>query len=352
MSQTALRLGDVLNIHIPEHEPMRCLAKIYKRKKNEVIVLKCQNQIARENSKTAHRILQHKVSFRDEEKDFIEDSIAELVDLLIHGDWKHKDSQTQKEKQQRKWLDLWHTQIEKHHDMRQNEVSIMVRDVANQPEYEPEMDVTEIGHHIHEITHTPAIVQYPTLQLEPLEEPAHEHNENRSKVFSTRDIPSSTQFMEHTKCPLKKLPVSSSSDVPSDGGKLTPSQVSVSAENIGLDVFLSTSQRHILNYIISYIWRLCAIFQLQHGTVISRDDAGNPREQSVIQFKMLLGARFPLPRYQDVSHIAIPFTFILSQFMCVFLGPSLSLTLVFVVTLGGWCWSGARPKKLQDMKTK
>ncbi|KAJ5263395.1 hypothetical protein N7478_011000 [Penicillium angulare] len=350
MSRTTLRLGDVLCINIPEHEPMRCLAKIYRIKKNVVFAVKCQNQIARKNSRTAHRILQHKMSFRDEEHDVIEKSIAELVDLLIHGNWKHNDSQTQKENLHQKWLDLWHARIQRHREMRQIEASILDLDIANRPEYEPETDVSKIEDHIHEITHVPAIIQYPTLQLEPGEKSTHEHNEIVNTFFSTRDT-TGTDVMEHKKCPIKKLRVPSFSDITSDDGQL-PSQVSLSTENLGLDVSLSTNQQHMINYIISTIWRLCAVFQLQHDTILSRDDAGNPQEQSIIQFKMLLGARFPLPRFQDVSHIIIPFTYVLSQFMCIFLGPSLSFTLVFVAALGGWCWSVVRPKKLQNMKTE
>lgn len=340
MAQITVKLGDILHIHIPEHESMKCLGTATKGNKKKVEAVQCKLPLGQDRIKRVHVILQHNMTFLNKEHDLIENNIQELVDLLFRCE-NHVGVREQKQEHVEKWRNLWHAQLKEHHDMRRTEENQITLNLFDQYVSEPQIDLPEIQNEIHEIAHIPAIIQYPALRLESSPEPTEIHSTPRS----IQDDKNTNNIQHSSNDAVDLLPESAPSEVLSDGLQLKPGQALLSTDNHAPSVFISANQRLIIEHIISTILNWVAIFQIKCATILCRDGAGNPQRQSVIQFKMLLGARFSLPSFQDYANFIIPI-FVISYLMFVVLGPYLSFTLVSLVSLGYWCWSGPRQKNL------
>ncbi|KAJ6021189.1 hypothetical protein N7540_006693 [Penicillium herquei] len=144
-----MKLSDVLNFDIDEHQRVKCLAKTMKG-------IQCANPMALGKSNRAHVILQHVMTFQDQEHDLIEKYIQELPDLLMHGERKHANGEFQKQERRAEWLQMWHTTLDENRQLHEE----IQENTSN------DLDFLESG--LQEAPSLPAITQHAGTSSEAL----------------------------------------------------------------------------------------------------------------------------------------------------------------------------------------
>ncbi|KAJ5657564.1 uncharacterized protein N7484_001213 [Penicillium longicatenatum] len=333
MTEQTVKLGDIIGLEIPVNGKWTCLAKTRKQER-------CQHPVAMSKCKDACNILQHKMTFQMTERDLIQTHIKKLVELLFLKGCKHSDIEDQMSEQLTKWLDLWLAELEEP-SVRQRHQSYDSAIALDEPEQsEPEAIVPD--HRPHVITHIPATILYPTLPLEtsPVSTNAP-FLSTAEPIYLNRTI--SLNSTENVSGQMTEIAKTSQSHVLEHDAPLRPNQTS-SHENMGLGVIFSPNQLGVINIILQIGLQFCAFFQIQQGSIISRDGPGNKRSESFLRFKLIFGAEFIPSKILTTPWVMIPLVISLSQIMYILIGPWLSFMLFVFVALVGSCSSETMEK--------
>ncbi|KAJ5813774.1 uncharacterized protein N7503_000524 [Penicillium pulvis] len=329
MAEQTIKLGDIIGLEIPANKKWTCLAKTKQQRR-------CQHVVATSKCDKARAILQHKMTFQESEHDLIGFHIKQLVNLLFHNGIQHPNIKGQMKEQETKWLDLWRAEL-KH----RAESNGSAADV-DEPEQFPSEGAMTQYHEPDAIAQLPANVGYPTLPLETSQVPT-DTSFHTTAIASYLNRTVTLDITEDVSDQRAEVATASQPSVVGYDGPLAPNQTS-SHESLGLTVFFSPNQLEMINIILHFGLQLCAFFQIQYGTFISRDGAGNKRTESRLRFKLIFGMDLTLSEILTSPWAIFPLFVALGQFMYVLIGPWSSFMLFLFVALVGSCWTGTQDK--------
>ncbi|KAJ5557023.1 hypothetical protein N7494_000938 [Penicillium frequentans] len=327
MAEQTIKLGEVIGLEIPANETWTCLAKTQQQ-------CRCQHVVATSRRDEAIRILQHKMTFRESEHDLIESYMKQLVTLLFNTN--HPDIEHQKSEQETKWLDLWRTELKNRMERHENAIE------HDEPEKFPSEGAITQEHEPHAIAQIPAIVPYPTLPLETSQMPT-DASVHTTAISSYLNRTVTLDITEDVSDQTAEVATASQPSIVGYDAPLAPNQTS-SHDNLGLSVFFSPNQLEMINIILHFGLQLCALFQIQYGTLVSRDVAGNKRTESFLRFKLIFGVDFTVSEILTSPWAIFPLFAVLGQLMYILIGPWSSLMLFLFVALVGSCWTGTQDK--------
>ncbi|KAJ5889627.1 hypothetical protein N7504_010437 [Penicillium tannophilum] len=327
MAEQTIKLGEIIGLEIPANETWTCLAKTKQQGR-------CQHVVATSRRDEAITILQHKMTFRESEHDLIESYMKQLVNLLFNAN--HPDIEHQKSEQETKWLDLWRTELENRVESHESAIEL------GEPESFTSEGAIAQDHEPHAIAQIPAIVPYPTLPLENLQVPT-DAPVHTTAIASYLNRTATLDITENVSDRMAEVATASQPSVVGYDAPLASNQTS-SHKNLELSVFFSPNQLEMINIILRFGLQLCAFFQIQYGTFISRDGAGNKRTESFLRFKLIFGVEFTLSEILTSPWAMFPLLVALGQLMYILIGPWSSLMLFMFVALVGSCWTGTQDK--------
>lgn len=353
MAQQTVKLGEIIGLEIPVDGKWTCLAKTQPRERCRQAVAKtcpakaqkqelCRHPVAKDRRDAAREILQHEMTFQESEHDDIRAHIKKLVDLLFHKNI-HPDIECQMSEQETKWLDLWRTALENRTRPPSQSYDSAVA-LEDHEQFPSEPATMTADHAAHEITEAPATITYPTLPIESPPVPT--------------DGPVCTTVI--ASCLNRTITLDTKENISDQTGEVsTTSQLSVlghdaplalnqtsSHGNLGLSVFFSPNQLEMINMILHFGLQLCAFFQIQNATFISRDSTGNKRIESIFRFRLMFGVEFTLSGILTSPWVMFPLAATLGQLLYMMMGPWSSSTLFLAVAFIGSRWMGTKEKAI------
>ncbi|KAJ5919100.1 hypothetical protein N7466_010043 [Penicillium verhagenii] len=276
------------------------------------------------------------MTFLESEHDHVKYSIKELVELLFHSNV-HPNIATQKSNKESEWRGLWRAKLREHQARRLQNSQDNVLDVDEAESFPSESIPSSTNHGDHEMAPNPAITRYPTLPLENPPVPAN--TPARTGIHAYLNPASTFDIVEDVRNQVAEI--STTQNSLENDAQLAPNQP---LENMALGVFFSPNQFKALKTVLQFGLQLCALLQVQFGTMISVDGAGNKRKESFLRFKLICGVKFDPSNICISPRVMIILAIALGQLMYILLGPRLSLVLFLIVTLVGSCRTGKKEK--------
>lgn len=339
-------LGDVLGLQIEKNKPVKCLF-ILKEEARQ-----CTNPVATTTCNKAHEILQHQVTFHDDEFDQIEKWTTELADFLIHA--KHKESAAEKEAYQAKWVNMWVTRAGRHHQVHESSLVKIGHHVLytsqelvefSEDESLEDDDLLESPTSTSTPTTTyrsPLLLQGtpsityrspPLLQDTPAPEPTETH--------LLPAPPTSRLLLNHTESSNDEVAEEDDAVVDSNDAATTP-------ETSALGVFMSPSQRMIFQSIVQTVSEFLLAYRMRFSST-STNDAGHVKKESALEIDMLLRVRVPMFGFLNSVHSFIAIQIVISHIAHTLFG--VKFTEALVVLLLGWLLIRlSKPRETQTRK--
>ncbi|KAJ5946152.1 hypothetical protein N7454_002991 [Penicillium verhagenii] len=330
MAEQIINLGDVLRVKIAETGIQKCLAKTTTNNQ-------CNHRLAKKRCEEARKLLEHQMTFLESEHDHIKYSIKELVDLLFHSN-NHPNIATQMSEMESEWCGLWQAKLREHQARRLPNSQASALDDDEVESFPSESIPITSNHGDYEMTLIPAIIRYPTL---PLEIPPVPTNTPARTGIHAYLNPTSTFDIVENVVRNQVAEITTTQRSLDHDAQLAPNQP---LDNMTLGVFFSPNQLKALKTVLQFGLQLCALLQVQFGTMISLDGAGNERKESFLRFKLICGVKFDPSNLSISPRVRIVLAIALGQLMYIMFGPRLSLVFFLIVTLVRSCRPGKKEK--------